>query len=68
MAPVYVAEMAIDKTQRGRAVHAMIAAGCVGTALAYWIDFGMVFASGQVVWRFPVAFQIVLYVDLPILT
>lgn len=62
MVPVFVAEYAIDKNQRGRGVNAMIAGGCIGTALAYWVDFGMVFASGQVVWRFPVAFQIVLFV------
>lgn len=59
MVPVYVAEMAVDKRMRGRGVNAMIASASLGTALAYWVDFGMVFASGQAVWRFPVAFQIV---------
>ncbi|KAJ9643591.1 hypothetical protein H2199_004270 [Coniosporium tulheliwenetii] len=58
MIPVYVAEMAVRKEDRGRGVNAMIACASAGTALAYWTDFGMVFRSGQVVWRFPVAFQI----------
>lgn len=37
MGPIYVAEMAIDKRQRGRAVNAMIASATCGTALAYWV-------------------------------
>lgn len=61
MIPVYVAEMATEKDLRGKGVMAMIASATVGTALAYWVDFGMVFAQdspvSQVVWRFPVAFQ-----------
>jgi hypothetical protein len=32
---------------------------CVGTACAYWIDFGFTYATGQVVWRLPVAMQII---------
>ena len=32
---------------------------CVGTACAYWIDFGFTYAKGQVVWRLPVAMQII---------
>ena len=59
MVPVYVAEMAVDEHLRGRGVNAMIAFATVGTALAYWVDFGMLFSSGQAVWRFPVAFQII---------
>lgn len=59
MVPVYVAEMAIDKTQRGRGVNAMIAFASLGTALAYWMDFGTIFGSGQWIWRFPVSFQVV---------
>jgi hypothetical protein len=58
MVPVYVAEMAVKKTHRGRGVNSMIAFATVGTMLAYWVDFGMVFTTGQVVWRFPVAFQV----------
>jgi len=55
----YAAEMVVDKNQHGRGVNAMIASATVGTALAYWVDFGMVFATGYSVWRFPIAFQIV---------
>ncbi|MCJ1294218.1 hypothetical protein MMC34_005775 [Xylographa carneopallida] len=58
MIPIYVAEMAVRTNTRGRGVNAMIAAASGGTALAYWVDFGMVFANSQAVWRFPVAFQI----------
>lgn len=58
MVPVYVAEMATETQFRGRGVNAMIAAASLGTALAYWVDFGMVFAHSQAVWRFPVSFQI----------
>ncbi|KAJ9349920.1 hypothetical protein DTO280E4_8835 [Paecilomyces variotii] len=58
MIPVYVAEMATETRYRGKGVNAMIAAASLGVALAYWIDFGMTFATSQAVWRFPVAFQI----------
>ncbi|MCJ1473092.1 hypothetical protein MMC13_001742 [Lambiella insularis] len=58
MIPIYVAEMAVRTSTRGKGVNAMIAAASAGTALAYWVDFGMVFANSQAVWRFPVAFQI----------
>ncbi|KAK8245352.1 general substrate transporter [Phyllosticta capitalensis] len=56
--PVYVAEMAISVPKRGAAVNLMICSAAGGIALAYWVDFGMTFATGQAVWRFPVAFQI----------
>jgi Sugar (and other) transporter len=58
MVPVYVAEMAVDKHLRGHGVNSMIAFATVGACLAYWVDFGMVFTTGPVVWRFPVAFQV----------
>ncbi|GJN93425.1 hypothetical protein Rhopal_006480-T1 [Rhodotorula paludigena] len=31
----------------------------IGTALAYWIDFGLSYVDSSVAWRFPIAFQIV---------
>ncbi|KAJ5219608.1 hypothetical protein N7468_008812 [Penicillium chermesinum] len=31
----------------------------IGTAIAYWIDFGASFGPVDLVWRFPIAFQIV---------
>ncbi|OCL10213.1 general substrate transporter [Glonium stellatum] len=60
MVPIFVAEMAIITSKRGQGVNAMIGFASLGTAFAYWVDFGMVFAHNtQAVWRFPVAFQIV---------
>lgn len=31
----------------------------IGTAIAYWIDFGAAYGPPDLVWRFPIAFQIV---------
>lgn len=31
----------------------------IGTAIAYWIDFGAHYGPSDLVWRFPIAFQIV---------
>ncbi|KAL2868955.1 putative MFS monosaccharide transporter [Aspergillus lucknowensis] len=31
----------------------------IGTAIAYWIDFGAHYGPADLVWRFPIAFQIV---------
>lgn len=31
----------------------------IGTAIAYWIDFGAHYGPPDLVWRFPIAFQIV---------
>ncbi|BGP42522.1 sugar transporter-like protein [Rhodotorula kratochvilovae] len=36
----------------------------LGTALAYWIDFGLYFVHSSVAWRFPIAFQVVFAVML----
>ncbi|KAF4535454.1 Sugar transporter [Lasiodiplodia theobromae] len=58
MIPVYVAEMAVNVKVRGASVNFMICSAAAGIALAYWVDFGMTFTTGQVVWRFPVALQI----------
>ena len=56
--PVYVAETTGTVKQRGPLVGILMGFACVGTACAYWIDFGFTYASGQVVWRLPVAVQI----------
>ncbi|KAH7055557.1 sugar transporter-like protein [Macrophomina phaseolina] len=58
MIPVYVAEMATSVKVRGASVNFMICSAAAGIALAYWVDFGMTFATGQAVWRFPVALQV----------
>ncbi|KAF2876441.1 sugar transporter-like protein [Massariosphaeria phaeospora] len=57
--PVYVAETTGAVMQRGPLVGILMGFACVGTACAYWIDFGFTYATGQVVWRLPVAIQIV---------
>lgn len=31
----------------------------IGTAIAYWIDFGAHFGPDDLVWRFPIAFQVI---------
>lgn len=58
-AAIYVSEMAIETGKRSYAVQYLVGIASLGSASAYWLDFGMVFAHGQVVWRFPVAFLIV---------
>ncbi|KAI8943867.1 hypothetical protein NX059_001839 [Plenodomus lindquistii] len=45
--------------QRGTLLGILIDFTCIGTASAYWIDFGFTYATSQVVWCFPVAMQIV---------
>ena len=57
--PVYVAETTGTVKQRGPLVGILMGFACVGTACAYWIDFGFTYATGQVVWRLPVAMQII---------
>lgn len=60
MVPVFVAKMATITSKHGQGVNAMIACASLGTAFAYWVYFGIVFAHNtQAVWRFPVALQIV---------
>ncbi|KAF2658320.1 sugar transporter-like protein [Lophiostoma macrostomum CBS 122681] len=57
--PVYVAETTGTVKQRGPLVGILMGFACAGTACAYWIDFGFTYATGQVVWRLPVAMQII---------
>ncbi|RFU25290.1 hypothetical protein B7463_g11044, partial [Scytalidium lignicola] len=59
MGPVYVAEITALTEVRGPLVGYLMGFACAGTALAYWIDFGFTYASGQVVWRLPLAIQII---------
>ncbi|KAL2214964.1 general substrate transporter [Thermoascus aurantiacus ATCC 26904] len=58
-APSYIAEITPAAKLRGALVGVLMGFACTGTAIAYWVDFGFTFASGQVVWRLPVALQIV---------
>ncbi|PGH07084.1 hypothetical protein AJ79_06362 [Helicocarpus griseus UAMH5409] len=57
--PVYSAEITPVTSMRGPLVGILMGFACTGTALAYWVDFGFTHASGQVVWRVPVAMQII---------
>ncbi|KAJ5378266.1 General substrate transporter [Penicillium cataractarum] len=56
--PMYVSE--ISRTEsRGRSLAVQMSLVIFGTVIAYWLDYGMVRnLSGEVVWRFPIAFQI----------
>ncbi|KAH8591656.1 major facilitator superfamily domain-containing protein [Bisporella sp. PMI_857] len=57
--PIYVAETTTITKMCGPLVGILMGFACTATALAYWIDFGFTYATWQVVWRFPIAFQIV---------
>ncbi|KAF1985168.1 general substrate transporter [Aulographum hederae CBS 113979] len=55
--PVYVSECSPAK-YRGRSVATQLSIVIFGTVVAYWIDYGTITnLTGEVVWRFPVAFQ-----------
>jgi hypothetical protein len=68
MGPVYVAETTGNVKQRGPLVGILMGFACIGTASAYWIDFGFTHATGQVVWRLPIAMQIIWSVLAVVLT
>ncbi|KAH6663987.1 general substrate transporter [Plectosphaerella plurivora] len=57
--PVWVSEC--SKTEsRGRAIAIQLSIVIFGTVVAYWLDYGVVkHLQGEVVWRFPIAFQLV---------
>ncbi|KAF1996047.1 sugar transporter-like protein [Amniculicola lignicola CBS 123094] len=57
--PVFVAETTGTVKQRGPLVGNLMGFACVGTACAYWIDFGFTYASGQAAWRLPIAMQVI---------
>ena len=56
--PIYQAELS-DPKYRGRLVNLEGSFVAVGTLIAYWIDFGLSYASGSVSWRLPISLQIV---------
>jgi MFS family permease len=56
--PTWVSE-ACKADRRGALVAFQLAIVSGGILIAYWLDYGMLYAKGQVVWRFPVAFQAV---------
>ncbi|KPM43009.1 hypothetical protein AK830_g3531 [Neonectria ditissima] len=55
--PVYVSECS-HATKRGRSVAKQLSIVIFGTVVAYWLDYGTIkHLTGEVVWRFPIAFQ-----------
>ncbi|KAL6407694.1 hypothetical protein AUP68_08715 [Ilyonectria robusta] len=69
--PVYVSECS-KATSRGRSVAKQLSIVIFGTVVAYWLDYGTIkHLTGEVVWRFPIAFQnvfaLVTLVTLPFL-
>ncbi|EXJ72882.1 uncharacterized protein A1O5_04030 [Cladophialophora psammophila CBS 110553] len=57
--PVYVSETT-RSNRRGSMVAVQLAIVIFGLVVAYWVDYGTVHSlSGEIVWRFPIAFQIV---------
>lgn len=61
--PVYQAELSPPKA---RGVHVALSAVLlvVGIAMAYWLEYGLYFVSGDFAWRFPIAFQCVFGIPL----
>ncbi|KAG5812640.1 hypothetical protein H9Q74_003587 [Fusarium xylarioides] len=54
---VYVSECSRAR-HRGRAVAIQLSIVIFGTVVAYWLDYGTIkHLTGEVVWRFPIAFQ-----------
>jgi sugar porter (SP) family MFS transporter len=56
--PIYQSELS-DPKYRGRLVNLEGSFVAVGTLIAYWIDFGLSYASGSVSWRLPISLQVV---------
>jgi sugar porter (SP) family MFS transporter len=56
--PTYQAECSHTKN-RGLLICIEGGIIAIGTAIAYWIDFGCHFGPANLVWRFPIAFQVV---------
>ncbi|KAH6682819.1 general substrate transporter [Halenospora varia] len=57
--PIYVSETA-RSNRRGRMIAIQLSIVIFGTVVAYWLDYGTVKnLTGEIVWRFPIAFQIV---------
>ncbi|KAH7131717.1 general substrate transporter [Dactylonectria estremocensis] len=55
--PVYVSECSPAKN-RGRSIAIQLSIVIFGTVVAYWLDYGTIkHLTGEVVWRFPIAFQ-----------
>jgi MFS family permease len=56
--PTWVAETS-QAHQRGRLIATQLSMTALGATLAYFLNYGFYHLTGQIVWRFPIAFQIV---------
>lgn len=56
--PTYQAECS-KTSNRGLLICIEGGASAIGTLIAYWIDYGAHFGPPDLVWRFPIAFQVV---------
>ncbi|OAD81313.1 hypothetical protein PHYBLDRAFT_57794 [Phycomyces blakesleeanus NRRL 1555(-)] len=54
--PVYQSEMSPPKS-RGAHICFECTLLVIGIGIAYWLEYGLFFVSGEVAWRFPLAFQ-----------
>ena len=54
--PAYQSELCAAKN-RGLLLSMQGTVTIVGLCIAYWMDYGLSFASGPIQWRFPIAFQ-----------
>ncbi|KAH0842232.1 putative Sugar transporter [Fonsecaea pedrosoi] len=54
--PTWVSETSKAK-HRGQLVATQLSIAAFGIVIAYWMNYGFFHLTGQVVWRFPVAFQ-----------
>ena len=55
--PTWISETSKAKS-RGKAVSTQLSIAAFGIVVAYWMNYGFFHLTGQIVWRFPVAFQI----------
>ncbi|OZJ03611.1 hypothetical protein BZG36_03700 [Bifiguratus adelaidae] len=56
--PVFQSEIS-PPTSRGAHVTFEASFLVLGVAIAYWLEYGFFFLNGSIVWRFPLAFQII---------
>ncbi|VEU22057.1 DEKNAAC103066 [Brettanomyces naardenensis] len=56
--PIYQSELSRPEN-RGRLVNLEGSVIAIGTFIAYWVDFGLSYASGSVSWRLPISLQII---------
>ena len=56
--PTWIAETA-KTDNRGKLIATQLCTAIFGIVIAYWMNYGFYQLGGQIVWRFPIAFQIV---------